>query len=48
MFRFDWSGGAPLVFNETVSHSVKAIKTGTAQAVFMWWDLDMDTDRQVL
>lgn len=28
-------------------HLAKAIDTGTAQAVFMWWELDMDVAHKV-
>ncbi|XP_048514187.1 protein arginine N-methyltransferase 7 isoform X2 [Athalia rosae] len=46
--RFDWSGKSPLKLTETFSHQIRPIATGTAHAIFMWWDLNMDTDGQVV
>ena len=46
-FRFDWSGKKPLLNNEKVSLLTQPIRSGTAHAIFMWWDLNMDTDNQV-
>ncbi|XP_024868793.1 protein arginine N-methyltransferase 7-like [Temnothorax curvispinosus] len=48
IFRFDWSGKKPLLNNEKVSLLTQPIASGTAHAIFMWWDLNMDTDNQVL
>ncbi|XP_051157383.1 protein arginine N-methyltransferase 7 [Leptopilina boulardi] len=48
IFHFDWSGKVPLKFDENVSLPVKAIETGTAHAVFMWWDIQMDTNGENL
>lgn len=47
MFNFDWSGKEPLTFNENVAKSTKAIASGTAHAVFMWWSLIMDPDNKI-
>lgn len=47
-FRFDWSGKKPLLNNEKVSLLTQSIRSGTAHAIFMWWDLNMDTDNQVI
>lgn len=41
-FRFDWSGKEPLLYNEKVSICTKSTASGTAHAIFMWWDLNMD------
>lgn len=46
--RFDWSGKTPLNFTESLNRRVTPIATGTAHAVFMWWDLNMDTEGKVL
>ncbi|XP_046426802.1 protein arginine N-methyltransferase 7 isoform X1 [Neodiprion fabricii] len=46
--RFDWSDVATLQLSESFSHKTKSIAAGTAHAVFMWWDLKMDTEGQVL
>ncbi|XP_076170688.1 arginine methyltransferase 7 isoform X2 [Ptiloglossa arizonensis] len=48
MFRFDFSGKTPLLCYEKVCLRVKPTLNGTAQAVFIWWDLNMDIDNQVL
>jgi len=48
LFRFDWSGKKPLLNNEKVSLPTQPITSGTAHAIFMWWDLNMDTDNQVI
>ncbi|XP_074093827.1 arginine methyltransferase 7 [Cotesia typhae] len=48
IFRFDWSGKVPLVFNEINTLQCNAIASGTAHAVFMWWDLNMDEDKEIL
>lgn len=47
-FRFDWSGKKPLLNNEKVSLLTQPITNGIAHAIFMWWDLNMDTDNQVI
>lgn len=46
-FRFNWSDKERLLYNEKVSLRVQPITSGTAHAIFMWWDLNMDTDNQV-
>ncbi|XP_043285882.1 protein arginine N-methyltransferase 7 isoform X2 [Venturia canescens] len=48
MFTFDWTGRKPLVFEENVALRAKAIASGTAHAVFMWWDLTMDSENKIL
>lgn len=47
-FRFDWSGKESLLYNEKVSLSAQPITSGIAHAIFMWWDLNMDMDNQVI
>lgn len=47
-FRFDWSGKKPLLNNEKVSLLMQPITNGTAHAIFVWWDLNMDIDNQVM
>lgn len=47
-FRFDWSGKKPLLYNEKVSLRAQPIATGVAHAIFMWWDLNMNIDKQVI
>ncbi|KAJ3662367.1 hypothetical protein Zmor_006721 [Zophobas morio] len=48
VFRFDWSGRTPLIFEQSTIHSIRANRAGVAQAVFMWWDLQMDTEGKVI
>lgn len=47
IFRFDWSGKTPLLYDEKVCLHVTPTSNGTAHAIFMWWDLNMDTDNEV-
>ncbi|XP_076657785.1 arginine methyltransferase 7 isoform X2 [Halictus rubicundus] len=48
VFRFDFSGKTPLLYDEKVCLRVKPTATGTVHAIFMWWDLNMDVDNKVL
>ncbi|XP_031826057.1 arginine methyltransferase 7 isoform X2 [Nomia melanderi] len=48
IFRFDFTGKTPLLYDEKVCLNVKPTLTGTAHAIFMWWELNMDVDNQVL
>ena len=48
MFVFDWTGKVPLIFDNRSFLRDTAIATGTAHAVFMWWDLVMDHEEKVL
>lgn len=47
-FRFDWSGKKTIPTHRQVQNSLTAISTGKAQVVFMWWDLVMDTDGDIM
>uniref|UniRef100_A0A1B6CG41 Protein arginine N-methyltransferase n=1 Tax=Clastoptera arizonana TaxID=38151 RepID=A0A1B6CG41_9HEMI len=49
VLRFDWSGKTiPLKkTSQTILH-IKAETSGTAQAVLMWWDLDMDPQGSIV
>lgn len=47
-FRFDWSGNTPLQYNDRVCLDVLPIDNGTAHAIFLWWDLNMDTEEKVI
>lgn len=44
VFYYDWSGKSPLDFNKTVKQAFTASANGKAQMVFMWWELNMDTE----
>ena len=48
VLRFDWSGRTPFIFERSTINSVKAENNGKAQAVFMWWDLQMDIEGKVI
>ncbi|XP_078048314.1 arginine methyltransferase 7 [Augochlora pura] len=48
VFSFDFTGKTPISYSETVNLRVKPTLTGTAHAVFMWWDLNMDVDNKIL
>ncbi|XP_076386191.1 arginine methyltransferase 7 isoform X2 [Megachile rotundata] len=48
IFRFNFSGKTPLLYDDKVCLHVKPIANGTAHAIFMWWDLNMDIDNKVL
>lgn len=47
VFRFDWSGNTPFVYERSTINTLKAVCDGNAQGVFVWWDLKMDVDNQV-
>ena len=46
-FRFDWTNRSPIVFDRTSVARVEAVHSGTAHAVFMWWDITMDPAGEV-
>lgn len=48
VFRFDYSGRSPIVKERSTVQVLKAVNNGFAQAVFMWWDLVMDTKGEVI
>ncbi|XP_034251100.1 protein arginine N-methyltransferase 7-like [Thrips palmi] len=48
VFRFDYSGRSPVVKERSTVQVLKAASDGIAQAVFMWWDLTMDTKGEVV
>ncbi|RZC34261.1 protein arginine N-methyltransferase 7 [Asbolus verrucosus] len=48
VFRFDWSGRTPFIFEHSTINSLKAEQAGVAQAVFMWWDLQMDFEGKIV
>ena len=47
-FRFDWNAKNPIPQDENQSVKFSAIASGTAHAVFFWWDLDMDVDGDIV
>ncbi|XP_071451917.1 protein arginine N-methyltransferase 7 isoform X2 [Hetaerina americana] len=49
VLRFDWSGkSGQIPYDFSKSIEVKADASGEAQAVFMWWDLEMDEEGEVI
>ncbi|XP_033179203.1 protein arginine N-methyltransferase 7 isoform X1 [Bombus impatiens] len=48
IFRFDLSGKSTLLYNEKKCLHIKPTTSGTAHAIFMWWDLVMDVNNEVL
>ena len=48
-YRFDYSGKSPIEFK---GRSVKKASVlghgGKCDALFMWWDLEMDTENKIL
>ncbi|XP_067002543.2 protein arginine N-methyltransferase 7 isoform X2 [Anabrus simplex] len=48
VLRFDWSGRTPIPREQSNIVVCKAERTGIAHVVFMWWDLIMDTEGEVL
>ncbi|XP_060802656.1 protein arginine N-methyltransferase 7 isoform X2 [Amyelois transitella] len=47
VFYYDWSGRSPIDFKRTVKQQFSASGTGRAQMVFMWWELNMDTEGRI-
>ncbi|KAG8230326.1 hypothetical protein J437_LFUL000597 [Ladona fulva] len=49
VFRFDWSCKDGLLpYKRSESIKVVASRSGTVQVVFMWWDLRMDEDGEII
>lgn len=46
--RFDWSGKTPLKKTERKTYVLKAKCSAVAHGVFMWWDLLMDPDGEII
>lgn len=47
VLRFDWSGKTPFIFERSTLNTIKSERDGTAQGIFMWWDLIMDIENNV-
>ncbi|XP_033755717.1 LOW QUALITY PROTEIN: protein arginine N-methyltransferase 7-like [Pecten maximus] len=47
VFRFDFSGKTPLPFENQSQNVVKSLTSGQVDGVFMWWDLEMDTQGEI-
>ncbi|KAJ0178126.1 hypothetical protein K1T71_005949 [Dendrolimus kikuchii] len=48
VFYYDWSGRTPIPMKRTVKQDFTVIATGKAQAVFMWWELNMDPEGKIV
>ncbi|XP_013792349.1 protein arginine N-methyltransferase 7-like, partial [Limulus polyphemus] len=48
VFRFDFSGKTPLKFDDMSVSKFQAQHGGSCQAVFMWWELQMDVEGDIL
>ncbi|XP_015913660.1 protein arginine N-methyltransferase 7 [Parasteatoda tepidariorum] len=48
VFRFDFTGKKNIEMNETFIKQVPVIKKGECEMVFMWWDLKMDMDGDII
>ncbi|XP_021926754.1 protein arginine N-methyltransferase 7 isoform X2 [Zootermopsis nevadensis] len=48
VFRFDWSGKVPLLKERSNVLDLVSSDDGVAQVVFMWWDLVMDLNGEVI
>ncbi|KAF9419379.1 hypothetical protein HW555_004027 [Spodoptera exigua] len=47
VFYYDWSGRTPIIMKRTVKQDFTVSSTGKAQVVFMWWELNMDTEGRI-
>ncbi|KAM3966407.1 arginine methyltransferase 7 [Aphomia sociella] len=47
VFYYDWSGRTPIDMKRTVKQQFTVTNTGRAQMVFMWWELNMDTEGKI-
>ncbi|XP_069113948.1 protein arginine N-methyltransferase 7-like [Argopecten irradians] len=47
VFRFDFSGKTTLLFDNQSLNVVKSLTSGQVDGVFMWWDLEMDTQGEI-
>ncbi|KAG6446606.1 protein arginine N-methyltransferase 7 isoform X2 [Manduca sexta] len=48
VFYYDWSGKTPIDMRRTVKQQFTVTATGKAQMVFMWWELNMDTEGKIV
>ena len=46
--RFDYTGKSPIEFKGRSVNKVPVVGAGKCDAVFMWWDLEMDTENKIL
>ncbi|XP_045496135.1 protein arginine N-methyltransferase 7 [Colias croceus] len=48
VFYYDWSGRSAINMRRTVKQQFTVTATGNAQIVFMWWELNMDTEGKIV
>ncbi|KAK9708311.1 hypothetical protein QE152_g27260 [Popillia japonica] len=48
VFNFDFSGKTRFLYDREDVQTIKVERDGVAQAVFMWWDLVMDINNEVI
>lgn len=48
VFNFDFSGKTRFLYDREDVQTIKVERDGMAQAVFMWWDLVMDINNEVI
>lgn len=48
IFRFDFTGKTTIPFDNTSILDCTMLNSGTIDAIFMWWDLEMDPDAEVI
>lgn len=47
-FSFDWNCKEPIPNDETKTVKIIASSSGKAQALLMWWTLDMDREGEIV
>ena len=47
-YRFDYSGKTSLPSDNTSILNVEMLNSGYVDAVFMWWDLEMDDEGEII
>ena len=48
LFRFELNSSVPLELQDHSVQDAVAVSTGRCHAVFIWWDLEMDTRGQCI
>ncbi|ELT87312.1 hypothetical protein CAPTEDRAFT_168548 [Capitella teleta] len=48
VFRFDYSGKSAILKKNQSKSKVKATASGSCEAFFMWWDIEMDVDSTIV
>ncbi|XP_064640600.1 protein arginine N-methyltransferase 7-like [Lineus longissimus] len=48
IFKFDYSGKTPIEYNRSQAAVLRTLRAGHCHAVFMWWDLHMDMDADII